>query len=99
MDAKEKEPLGKRLERLRKQRELTAKAVAREIDVAESTYREWEYGRGLKLPPWQRLSRLLGVSVTELVTGETPEWQMCLNELEVIEKMIRELRLKLTALI
>jgi DNA-binding transcriptional regulator YiaG len=44
------EPLNQRLERLRREKGLTAKAMAKLIGVAESTYREWEYGRGLKLP-------------------------------------------------
>lgn len=91
----EAEPLNKRLERLRKKRGLTAKAMARLIDVAESTYREWEYGRGLKLPPWQKISQVLGVSVTELVTGEHSDWRKELAELELIENRLHELRLNI----
>ena len=69
------EALNERLKRLREERGLTAKAMAGLIDVAESTYREWEYGRGLKLPPLQKISQVLTISVTELVTGQRPEWQ------------------------
>ena len=93
------ESIGKRLERIRKERNLTAKSVARMIDVPESTYREWEYGRGLKLPPCQKISQVLGISVSELITGEEPQWQNYLEELEVLERNVREIRLKLSSLI
>ncbi len=93
------ESLGQRLERLRKERKLSAKEVARLIDVAESTYREWEYGRGLRLPPWQRISHVLAVSVTELVTGVKPDLQQHLKDLESAEENLRQIRLKLGSLI
>lgn len=60
----------KRLECLRRDRKLTAKAMTQSIDVAESTYREWEKGRGMKLPPFQKISQVLTISVTKLITGE-----------------------------
>ncbi len=91
------ESLSKRLGRLRKDRQLNAKEMAKLIDVPESTYREWEYGRGLKLPPCQKISQVLGVSITELITGEQPEWQSHLEELEEIEQILREIRLKLSS--
>lgn len=93
------ESLGQRLERLRKEKNLTAKAVARLIDVPESTYREWEYGRGLKLPPCQKISQVLGISVSELITGESPDWETHLESLEKLEQNLRETRLKLSSLI
>jgi transcriptional regulator with XRE-family HTH domain len=94
---KENEPLNKRLERLRRQKGFTAKAMARKIDVAESTYREWEYGRGLKLPPLEKLSQVLAISVTELVTGQTPDLQFFLNQLEELEASIQEIRANLSS--
>ena len=87
------------LEDLRKAKGLTAKAMARAIGVPESTYREWEYGRGLRLPPFQKLSHVLAVSVTELLTGCKPPWQEHLDGLALIESHLRELRLKLSSLI
>ncbi|MDO9184197.1 MAG: helix-turn-helix transcriptional regulator [Bacteriovorax sp.] len=94
-----KESLGQRLERLRKERNLTAKAMSRLIDIPESTYREWEYGRGLKLPPCQKISQVLGISVSELITGEGPKWKNHLEDLETLEQNLREIRLKLSSLI
>lgn len=93
------EPLNKRLERLRRDRGLTAKAMAKLIEVPESTYREWEYGRGLKLPPFKVISQVLAISVTELVTGQQPDWPKHLEDLAEVEKSLREMRLKLSSLI
>ena len=88
-----------RLKGLRNAKGLTAKAVARAIGVPESTYREWEYGRGLRLPPFQKISQVLAVSVTELITGSKPPWQTHLEALALIEADLREARLKLSSLI
>lgn len=93
------EPLNKRLERLRRLKGLTAKQMAKLIEVPESTYREWEYGRGLRLPPFQQISRVLAISVTELVTGELPPLHELYLELEALEKKIMECRLKMGSLI
>jgi DNA-binding XRE family transcriptional regulator len=71
--------------------------MAQSIDVAESTCREWEKGRGMKLPPFQRISQVLAISVTELMTGEIPVWAEVIDELARIEKKIAELRLELTS--
>ncbi len=84
----EQEALNKRLERLRKVKGLNAKEMARSIGVPESTYREWEYGRGLKLIPFEKISQVLAISVTELITGQQPQWQNHLDELKALEKKI-----------
>jgi transcriptional regulator with XRE-family HTH domain len=99
MNTPDNEPLNKRLERLRKAQGLTAKAMAHFIEVPESTYREWEYGRGLKLPPFLKISQVLAISVTELVTGHKPDWQKHLQELADLEHQCREIRLKLSSLL
>lgn len=99
MKTDQQEPLNKRLERLRRERGLTAKAMAKLIEVPESTYREWEYGRGLKLPPFQLISQVLAISVTELVTGAQPDWQKHLEDLATTEKHLHEMRIKLSSLI
>ena len=78
---------------------MTAKQDARAIEVPESTYREWEYGRGLKLPPLQKLSQVFAISVTELVTGDKPNYQNYLIELEEIERRLMSIRLNLASLI
>lgn len=91
------ELLHERLLRLRKDKKLTAKAMAQSIAVPESTYREWENGRGLRLPPFQKISHVLSISVTELLTGEKPETAQLIEELGDIEKCIADLRRKVGA--
>jgi transcriptional regulator with XRE-family HTH domain len=86
-----------RLERLRREKKLTAKAMARLIDVAESTYREWENGRGMRLPPFQKMSQVLAISVTELITGDQPAWADVTEQLKALEKNIAELRINLSS--
>lgn len=93
------EALNQRLKRLREERGLSVKQVARAIEVPESTYREWEYGRGLRMPPFEKMAGLLGISTSELVTGTTPDRSFLLKDLEVIEKMLHELRYKVSSMI
>ena len=89
------ESIAARMARLRRERKLTAKAVAIAIGAAESTYREWENGRGMKLPPFHKISQLFAISVTELITGEKPDLAEVTREIEKAEESLRELRLKL----
>ena len=93
-----KENLAARLRRLRLNKRITAAEMARLIGVAPTTYREWEKSRGLSLPPFQKISQVLAISVTELISGEKPNMQVHLESLEQIEKLLRELRLKLSAI-
>jgi transcriptional regulator with XRE-family HTH domain len=86
-----------RLERIRQEKKLTAKAMAELIDVPESTYREWEKGRGMKQPPFKKISQVLAISVTELVIGEKPEWQDVLERITEIEVRMTELRAYLSS--
>jgi len=94
---KQSEPIHTRLERLRRQAGYTAAEMARLIGAAESTYREWENGRGMKLPPFQKISEVLSISVTELIVGQPPELDTVVRELEKIEKNVGELKAKLSS--
>ena len=91
------EPFYKRLERIRKERKLTAKAMAELINVPESTYREWEKGRGMKQPPFQKISHVFAISVTELVIGQKPDLGDVLEQLKDIERDVAELRANLSS--
>ena len=95
---KKLEKIGARLRRLREARGLNAAEVARHLLVAPTTYREWERGRGLIAPPFYRMSELLDISVTELLTGEKPTLHEPIAMLAEIEQMIRQLRIKLGAI-
>jgi transcriptional regulator with XRE-family HTH domain len=89
------ETLGARLRRLRTDRNLSAADMARLIGVAPTTYREWEKGRGLVAPPLLKMSEVLAISVTELLSGEKPELNESIERLREIETLVRQVRLKL----
>lgn len=93
--SKYQESFEARLERLRKQKGLTAKSMANQINVAESTYRDWEKGRGLKVPHLQEISKVLSISVTELITGHPADLADHLKLLVEIEEKLTQVRLKL----
>jgi transcriptional regulator with XRE-family HTH domain len=62
----------KRLKQMRENRKLKASQVAEALGIAPSTYREWEYGRAiLGHGPYVRLADILGVSLNELLRGES----------------------------
>ena len=86
------ESVHQRLKRLREEKGLTAKEAAKLIGVPKSTYIDWEHGRGMKLPPVQKICHVLAISVTELLIGEKPPLHSVTGELEKIEAKIREVR-------
>jgi hypothetical protein len=69
--------------------------MARQIDMAESTYREWEYGRRLKPPLLLKTSQVLTISVTALVIGDRFNPQEHLDQLKLLETSLAEIRLNL----
>jgi transcriptional regulator with XRE-family HTH domain len=89
-----KEAFHERLARLRKSQNLTAKEVADYIEVPASTYRDWENGKGLRVPPYQKISHVLNVSLAELITGKRPELGDAIELLEDLEKKVREIKAK-----
>lgn len=93
----EMEEIYQRLMRIRKARGLTAKAIAEAIGEAESTYRGWESGRGRKLPPFDKISKVLAISVTELVVGQPPDLEEALEILNKVEQQLHKLRLDLSS--
>ena len=92
------ESFNQRLSRLRKEKNLSAAEMARLIDVPPTTYREWEYGRKTKLPPFLKIGQVLAISVTELVTGQKSSPIPELEELRRIEEKLRQIRLTLLAM-
>ncbi len=93
------ELLHQRLKRLRKEANLTAKEMALQVGVPQSTYVDWEHGRGMKVPPLQKISQVLAISVTELLTGQKPSLQTFVTELEKIELHLREIRAQLSSIL
>ncbi len=66
------ETFAKRIIRLRTERGLTQKGVARALAVPLSTYKEWEYGRRIQGEHiYVKLAEVLGISLRDLLTGES----------------------------
>lgn len=92
-------PFHERLRSLRKSRGLTMREMARRVGVPETTYREWEVGRAIQGEPYVKMSEALGVSLSELLTGERPDRAKLLAEIELMEEGLKQLKNKLNALI
>ncbi len=83
---------GKRLRRIRSDKGLSAEQVARDIEVAVSTYREWENGRAITGQPYIEMAKALGVSVYQLLGLEDQRRDEISSRLEDIEKLAKEVR-------
>lgn len=86
------ERFDQRLKRLRTEKSLTAQAMAKKIEVPGSTYRDWENGKGLRIPPLEKISHVLAISVTELVTGRPGSKNDVISSIAIIEERLREIR-------
>lgn len=93
------EPFHKRLRRLREQKKISSSQFARQIGVAQSTYSDWENGRGLKLPPYECISQVLAITVSELVTGQKGPTHELYEIVTLLEKQLAELKTKLGSVI
>lgn len=91
------EEFSTRLKRLREKAGLSTHEMAKLIEVAQSTFSDWENGRGLRPVPYQKMSQVLAISVTELITGMKPNNREIIEELESIESKIREMKTKLNS--
>jgi transcriptional regulator with XRE-family HTH domain len=85
------ESLAKRLQRLRKAKAVSASQMAKRLAVAETTYREWEQERQIRGEPYMKLAEILGVSLSELMTGEQSS-QRIAESLKQIEEAVRCIR-------
>ncbi|MDD6252101.1 MAG: helix-turn-helix domain-containing protein [Oscillospiraceae bacterium] len=65
---------GKAIKELREKRKITQKELAEKINVSDKAVSKWETGRGLPdIAILDDLSRALGTSITELLTGDLRE--------------------------
>lgn len=92
------ETLAQRLRRLRDSKNLSAKEVAENIHVPLTTYREWENGRKIVGEPYLGLSKLFGISVYELITGEKSKNFEAESSIRVIETELAKVRRYLSSL-
>lgn len=81
-----------RLRALRVRQNLTSTEMARLLQVPKSTYSDWENGKRLNMPPLLKISQILSISVTELITGEQPNHQTTLNKIVEIEKILSQIK-------
>lgn len=81
---------GERLQKLRISRSLSVSDMARKLSISLSTYRDWEYGRGIRGEPYILMAKVLKVSLSELLTGKKPSLDIKLAQIEEIVKNIRE---------
>jgi transcriptional regulator with XRE-family HTH domain len=92
----EETDFGGRLRKLRKQKGFTTQEVAQLCRVADSTYREWEYGREIRgIRPYEALARAFQISLGELMMGEKGKPSSIHEDLKGIEEIIKVIRLKL----
>ena len=65
---------GNTIKKLREKRSLTQRELAEKINVSDKTVSKWETGRGLPdIAIIEDLSKALGVSISELFTGDLAE--------------------------
>lgn len=65
---------GKTIKSLREKRKLTQKELAEQINVSDKTISKWETEKGLPdVSVIEELAKALGVSITELFTGDLME--------------------------
>jgi transcriptional regulator with XRE-family HTH domain len=87
------EGIGKRLKELRKKCRKTAKQVALEVGVSDSTYRDWEYGRRILGEPYGKLAKSLDTSLIYLILGESSDRPKIHENLRRAEELIRASRI------
>lgn len=90
------ENFGLRLKKLRTDKSLTVKEMAKRAGIPISSYREWEQGRKILGEPYPKMANALGVSLGELFGMQNVEQKEVLGALEEVkftlyrlEKIIR----------
>lgn len=74
--------ISSQLKRFRKKHQLTVADCANSIGVSHSTYRDWENGRAISGEPYLKMTRLFGISLSELFELNEAELSIELMELE-----------------
>lgn len=89
-------PFYKRLRNFRENRRLSMRELARLINVPETTYREWEYGRAIRGEPYVKLARALGVSLEDLLGDEIQLPTALESDIDLIVERLLELKNKVS---
>ena len=86
------ESFGKRLKRIREEKGISVKDMAKKVGASISTYREWEYGRQIKGEPYVRIANALEVTLYKLLTGQDSASAELQQNLLHIENQVKDLR-------
>lgn len=86
------ESFGKRLKRIREEKGISVKDMAKKVGASISTYREWEYGRQIKGEPYVRIANALEVTLYKLLTGQDSASNELQQNLLHIENQVKDLR-------
>lgn len=87
------ETIAERIKRIRTDKGLSLRDVALQSGIPVSTYRDWENGRSIKAEAYEKMARVLNISLNELLTGKRPnprEILIKVHEIESACKVIRE---------
>lgn len=80
------------LKKKRAAKGLSAKDVAAKLNVAESTYRDWENGRNIQGEPYLKISEVLDIPLGTLLGVENLDVVKILDELDEITNKVKIIR-------
>ncbi len=77
--------IGKLIEHLRKEKGLTQKEVAEQLNISNKTVSKWECGKGAPdVSLWEGLSVILGADILKLLQGELNPNRLDIGKIENI---------------
>ncbi len=77
--------IGKLIEHLRKEKGLTQKEVAEQLNISNKTVSKWECGKGAPdASLWEGLSAILGADILKLLQGELNPNRLDIGKIENI---------------
>lgn len=77
--------IGKLIEHLRKEKGLTQKEVAEQLNISNKTVSKWECGKGApEVSLWDGLSVILGADILKLLQGELNPNRLDIGKIENI---------------
>lgn len=89
--------LSQRLKYFRQQKNLTVTQIARKLEVAVSTYRDWENGRAILGEPYVKLADIFGISLHRLMTGQEGDMKVVFDEIDLVKNSLYRLERELQA--
>lgn len=92
--------VGQLMKQARMIKKLSAKEVAQQLEIAESTYRDWENGRKIQGEPYLDISRVLDIPLGELIGAEQREAVKQLkSDVELLDGQVKKIKNSVYSLI